>query len=261
MDRKLFEWSRATENGKPVIQFTNKKNEEKIIDEKKQEKIIVQNKTEDIPVISNIKINTCMITGFYTDTNNARTSELRECLAKNLDNPIISEMHIFLEDCTAENAIKNSTLLLSNKITMIEIGRRILFKDIFSYANNFLKGKIVILSNADVYFDNTLNMLSQYNFNNLLICLTRTELSGRIETSGYSQDAWIFVPPIKEFKCDWQMGKLACDSHLSYRANEAGIKLINPCKSIKVWHRHGSMIRHYSQEDAVNGELFLVEQT
>ena len=66
---------------------------------------------------------------------------------------------------------------------------------------------------------------------------------------------------MRPVKSDWYLGKLGCDSVLSYELKQCGYEPRNPCHSIRVWHVHASQVRHYTTEDKISGTYLCVEQT
>lgn len=205
---------------------------------------------------------TCLMAGFYRDSDASRNSELETCRVLNARNPLIDRVVLFLEDCTENEARSRSPVLNSPKIQLVSIGRRMRFCDFFEKANKDFGGWIVTVANADVYLDETLAKAFDHDFSKEVLCLTRTETVSRIvETSGYSQDCWVFRSPLRYSKADWYLGKLGCDSVLSYELKQHGYEPRNPCRSIKVWHLHNSQVRHYTTEDKINGTYLNVEQT
>jgi hypothetical protein len=79
--------------------------------------------------------------------------------------------------------------------------------------------------------------------------------------SAHSQDAWIFQPPIREFKCDWPLGIPGCDNRLTWEAARAGIEVLNPSRSIRAHHLHLSGVRNYTERQRLPGPVLPVPGT
>jgi hypothetical protein len=186
--------------------------------------------------------------------NNARQKEIDYCLQKNFDNEYIDEIHIFLEEDCDFDFIKNKrNINCVKKIT----GKRINFKDIFEYYNNYLVNNICILMNSDIYLDASVKLVKNINFSKekVFISLNRYEnnddnvpslLNGLemndadfkncqsflkpYQKSIWSQDVWIWsnkidVNDIEQF--NFELGVVGCDNYLNYLMNINGYKVLN----------------------------------
>ncbi len=119
-------------------------------------------------------------------------------------------------------------------------------------ANDYCPDSNVIICNADIYFNKTLSLLNAYNLTDKFLALTRWDIqkNGRLQLvrNPYSQDAWIFQTPIRHINSeDIPLGTWWCDSKISLRAYQSGLKIINPCLSIQCLHLHLSGIRSKDQ--------------
>ena len=94
-------------------------------------------------------------------------------MTKNLLNPFITQIHILTE----EDIDFSSFPFASEKINQIILGRRLTFRDAFEYANVNLFGKKCIVSNSDIFFDDTLHRLVKGNLENKMLALLRWENS------------------------------------------------------------------------------------
>jgi len=63
-----------------------------------------------------------------------------------------------------------------------------------------------------------------------------------------SADAWIFngLPP--KIDMPWTMGLPGVDNRLAWELDNAGMRVRNPCKTIKAYHLHNSQWRSYLQD-------------
>jgi hypothetical protein len=133
-------------------------------------------------------------------------------------------------------------------------------------ANELDYNKKIIICNADIYFNETLFHLNDYNLSRKFLALTRWDKkkdgsivpyrrSGMRDTTD-SQDAWIFQTPIPPFKYDKIMlGVMGCDNRIAYRAKEAGLIILNPCKTIQAIHLHMSGIRNFDPKQSPHPSL------
>lgn len=214
-----------------------------------------------ISIFFQVKTEYILITTLYNETNKKRIIEYLYCLKKNITHPLIESIHIFY-DTTKD--IESYTPILDllkkqQKITLSYISRRATFQDCFDIANNQFPHKKIIIANADIYFNNTLSLLNNYNLQNKFLALTRWDLqkdgtikpyrrNGMRETID-SQDVWIFTTPLKKFKkADFKLGTPRCDNCIAFRANQVGLHVLNPCKTIQCIHVHDAPARKYLVE-------------
>jgi hypothetical protein len=185
-----------------------------------------------------------LITQYFKVTNSkdtaAKQKEIDYVLKTNCNNRFISKIYLLLEE-------DNDLYFLSEhekyKIVKIITGKRLTYQDAFNVYNASLKNQIAILSNSDIYFDDSLEILDKINWNlKLIISPTRYEhyydgydnvIYGYEQDLGkhchwvksyqesiYAQDVWIWcndginIDP--QYDCNFCLGMLACDNHISY---------------------------------------------
>lgn len=172
-----------------------------------------------------------------------RISEFEHCLYKNLKNQYIKHIYFFTQ------SKEHNEDVYREKITIKFKKERMKFIDLFKFSNeNNLQETIV--SNGDIYFDETLNKFQTKHFNkNEFYHLTRKEtFYNDMECNFFHHtlgagDAWIFKTPVQEFG-DFEIGTLlCCDQVILYLAKSLGYNLINPCLSINAWHVHNKEFR------------------
>jgi hypothetical protein len=206
-----------------------------------------------IPADRQPRTGVILLTGLYEDPDPNRRNELFECLKRNIENTCLEEIHLFAEDSVHFDRIQ------SPKIHVIAHGRRVTYHDLFSYANNRLPGRRVIIANADIFFDDSLTRLTPYDLSGRLLCLSRWDVQTDGSSSFFrqpaSQDAWIFDTPIREFTCDFHLGVPGCDNRLAWEAERAGLALSNPARSLRANHLHLSGVRRYSQHQRLAGPM------
>ncbi|HXM36947.1 MAG TPA: glycosyltransferase family A protein [Pyrinomonadaceae bacterium] len=192
-----------------------------------------------------------LLTGLYYDPDPGRRAELLECLQRNIEADRLDEIHLFVEDPTVPEDLRSHPALNSAKVRLIAHGRRVTFRDLFAYATQQLPGRAVIIANADIFFDHTLARLDGYDLSGQLFCLSRWDVQPDRSVSLFdhhdSQDAWIFQAPIRDFPCDFNMGVLGCDNRLAWEAENAGLIISNPCRSLRANHLHLSEVRRFSE--------------
>lgn len=197
-----------------------------------------------------------LVTSLYNETNSERLNEYIVCLENNLKHPAIDIIHVFYD--TSKDGDENYLLnfLKNEKIQISYLSCRPTFNLIFSSCNEFYSDKKIIVSNADIYFDETLNTLLTYDLENKYLSLTRWNVTknGKLKpayscnnSQHYGSDTWIFKSPIKNFDTlGIYLGTWGCDGGIIYQAAKSGLIVLNPCKDIRCCHLHKSQVRHYS---------------
>lgn len=191
-----------------------------------------------------------LITFLYNEKNEVRLNEYKSCIENNLNHPRIDSIHVLYDTSRDDEICSLHAFLQSKGITITYVSDRPTYSDCFSLANKLYPRKNIILSNSDIFFNETLDLLDSISLQNNFIALTRWNLTETgelvIHNCLYSQDTWIFSTPFNDF-CQYpiQMGIPACDGKLIKQAKLAKIPTINPCLSIQCCHLHLSQLRHY----------------
>ena len=138
------------------------------------------------------------------------------------------------------------------KIVTIQTSKRPVFNDFFELINNETDDDgINIISNSDIYFDDSLKYISKYSMSKVL-ALTRWNTNGipKLQsTFFYSQDTWVFFGEVKKVKADFQIGSVGGDNRLAYELKAAGYKVCNPSLTIKTYHCHTDNFRNSYPKD------------
>lgn len=210
-----------------------------------------------------------LLTMLYNETDQKRVAEYLFCLQKNSTNQRIEKIHVLYDDSKDDSSNQSiiKQFLHTNGIRYTTIHARATFQDFFSLANELYPDNHIIIANADMYFNDTLNLLDTHDLSNQFIALTRwnikqtgnleieTSYNGKINT--LSQDVWIFktpIPTILEAK-NISLGTLDCDGGIAWAAENAGLIVSNPCLSIICQHLHMSNVRHIKLADAYKGKI------
>ncbi len=191
-----------------------------------------------------------LLTPHYTSTEPARNREIGFCLEKNILNPYIQRVYLFLEQDEGPD-LTNFPAALREKVIPVPLGRRPFFSDFFGFANTLDGAALKIVANSDVYFDDTLELaegcLSKYD----VLALTRWDLKGEGSLTFYnsykSQDCWIFRKQIPPVTGQFYIGYPGCDNRLLYEFRQQGLTYYNPSFSIKAIHVHESQFRGYQK--------------
>jgi hypothetical protein len=204
-----------------------------------------------------------LLVGYYEDSNPQRQQEYLECLRRNAAHDSITRIAVFIEDASTLSALRrNDPVFGHEKIRLIPHRRRLTYSHLFGYANEVLAGCGVIVANADIFFDETLALLEDVPLSGRLLCLSRWDEVAEGQPVHFdqpnSQDAWIFQAPAPKITGEFPLGVPGCDSRIAYEANQAGLTLCNPSRSIRARHLHLSRVHHYTQRDRLSGPVLFV---
>lgn len=201
-----------------------------------------------------------LITQYYHTDNVQRYKENIVCLINNILNPNIDTIVLLTEEFYDLNKILKDapiSVKLKTKLRQKIINKRLNFYDAFVYANEHFKNDIIILSNLDIFFDNSLSLLRNIDYDNLFLSLSRYDLVKDYKFNENnniikfrhdgplgdpcidSNDCWIFQSPIQLDKlCDEiYLGSCGCDSIINNIMSKY-YNVINPVNSLKAIHYH-----------------------
>jgi hypothetical protein len=204
-----------------------------------------------------------VITSFFLskieDINiNYRNQELIDSLTQNVKSPFIEKVHLFIDDIESYNKLNSifQNELENEKIKIIEIGKKPLYSDLFQYAIEQLQGKICMVTNSDIYINEcdriVLDLLHLKN-QNLLFALTRHEYDMScplINDYHGSHDSFIFKSPLDNSfiqHIEFAQNNWGSEAKLLQELYKTNIKIVNPCKQIKIVHLHKSDIREQNR--------------
>jgi len=189
-----------------------------------------------------------LIISLYDEANLLRRLEYEQCLAENLR--IFSEVHVLYEKTTGVTAQHLFTERIGKRCAVHTIDERPTFERLFQLANSFPAGSNICIANADILFDQTIIWAQSYLDEGIFLALSRRDSvskkavhSALIKTQEglpnfMSADAWLFRSPLREFKSDYLIGELGCDSYINYWASKAGYRVFNPCLDVNIQHVH-----------------------
>jgi len=205
-----------------------------------------------------------------------RVNEVITCLKKNLQIDIVEKYVIFIERKDGDEKFFN--LIKSfDSIDLIEIDFRPTIKYMIEYVNDNYKDQICDITNSDILYDDTLNKLSNIDFNICYLALTRynilnhtdkenykykgsvidyklknTETNIKLKTMhslGQSADSWFFKAPLKidNIDIDFPLGTFSGDGYLNDQLS-LNKEVYNPVNDIISIHLHKNWNpNHYKQ--------------
>lgn len=203
---------------------------------------------------------------YYVDKNPQRQKEIVYCLQQNVANPLVAKVfllneRIYTPEEMGYNDYNRSTL---DKITQVNIEKRITYADIFKYVReNEINGYIVFM-NADMFLDNTIDNIRRTRIHEekAMYAQLRFEYAGLRGKSPIfgprydSQDTWIIHSSqcptrTQERALKFNFGVPGCDNKLVYLFAIFGYKVYNDPMLIKTYHYHSSNSRNYTQKDQI----------
>lgn len=183
-----------------------------------------------------------LIVQYYRCADPARQEEIDTCLRNNLLNSYLAAVHLLTEEPFDFSSFPNS-----NKIVQTVAGERLTYERAFKYANEVDQAGafIWILSNADIYFDDSLGLVEWSNLDGVVYALTRydVQVDGSIKLMDEqyahgSQDAWMFRASenLEGMFTAFNLGIPGCDNRIVYEFVCLGYMVANP--SLKIVARH-----------------------
>lgn len=186
-----------------------------------------------------------LVTTYYYTSEEARALENLECLRNNIDNPVITKIHLFLQG-------QEKPDVASDKVVFVKHNRRPMFSELFGYANSLPEEVIKVVANSDIYFNNTLIIAMQALSNVAIIPLTRWDRYSDGTLVFYnnpkSQDTWIFRQRIPDNIGNYFIGQHGCDIRLLYEMKQIGLGFANYSWDIVTIHLHQSGLRSYFKD-------------
>merc|ERR1719188_2586751 len=180
------------------------------------------------------------------------TREVLAALAVNVENPLIASVHVLLEshrgNCSVlkglmENATKRR-LTRFPKVICTEISHQPTYSSLLEYANSSIPEGLVMLSNADVVFDETLALMPDVNATteSHLISIVPPQYEGafqdifhepcparaalQCQTVSTSWDVFVFRPPLPskllEFNLRFPMNVMSAEFYAAGALHESG---------------------------------------
>jgi len=184
----------------------------------------------------------------YETLPDNRKAELMECHRINCENPLITKIYNF-----------GNVPYDHPKVVNIPVDTRPTYQDLIDKANE-TDSDYHVLTNSDLYYDNTLNWLEYIDFDNLMLALCRWNIIGnqvKFEAYKWSQGTWIFKGKINATGCNYELGIPGCENAFALDVNKQGYSVKNPSVDIRAYHLHASNFRTYTQADRIHGNGYL----
>jgi hypothetical protein len=205
-----------------------------------------------------------LITCLYNEPSPARIAELLTCLERNLSNRHLASVDVFFDDSRAIESKILLERLRSMPVSLKMIAGRPTYRELFEHANTHWPNRTVAVTNADIYFDESLELLRHVKLDETILALTRWNVqpdgTARLLMlpdgfpNYFSADAWIFNTPLElDFYCEYELGTMFCDSFLNAQLFASRLSVFNPCLELKTYHLQAeeSLSQQFEKEDTV----------
>jgi hypothetical protein len=201
-----------------------------------------------------------LYTTYYQEPNQARRAELDECLKRNLASGLFDAVCVLSEGDRPDIPL----YWMETECQLKKQPRRQTFHDLFQWAReNADDETISVVSNSDVYFDDSLLLVETQDMNQKCFALSRWDVGEDGSSSHWvaidSQDCFIFKGKIPPIRADFCPGIPGVDNRLCYEIDLAGLEVSNPSRSIRAHHLHKSQVRNYDDSMKIPGPYLLVE--
>jgi hypothetical protein len=200
-------------------------------------------------------ISTFYLSKYNSHLDNLRSQELIDSLLKNLESSLVEKIHLFIDDNESLDKLNNITNH-SDKIIIIEIGKKPKYSDFFRYIIDNLQDQICMITNADIYLHEcNVELINLLNKNKIVYALTRYEYDMSkplIDNYLGSHDAYIFHSSFIEKNImnedtDFYQNFPGIETHIIKSFFDCGFQILNPCKEIKIVHLHKTNLRNHGE--------------
>jgi len=202
-----------------------------------------------------------LVTTFYmsklsSNKNILRNRELVATLLNNIKSKNIEKIHLFLDDEEAHSKILNIiNETNTDKINIIEIGKKPTYSDYFKYTVENLQNKICMISNSDIFiYECEPRVLDLLDKNNWAYALSRHEFdlsSPLIDNYNGSHDCYIFKANLINKNIldnvNFYQNYPGIETRIIKALCDQNLKIFNPCKQIKIVHLHRCELRNYGE--------------
>jgi hypothetical protein len=156
------------------------------------------------------------------------------CLYKNLGNPAISYVVLFVDDPHFRN-------VFGEKLSVVKWPTRLTYNDWIEHAQKYHPDAIKILANSDVFLNATLDRVNTLTWDNDVYVISRRDVTryGHIRKSTvyyggteflnprWSQDCWMYRNPLPTPTKEIHLGVMHCENHFREDMQKQGVKFHN----------------------------------
>ena len=107
---------------------------------------------------------------YFKNTDKNRDNEVIQAINNNINSNLFTKIYIFTQETIID-------IQFSLKVEIIKINQRLTFRDMFYHINSLTNiNSINVICNNDIYFDNTINILIDYNLDNKFLAILRRDV-------------------------------------------------------------------------------------
>jgi len=210
-----------------------------------------------------------LIQQYFLHEDPNRRKEIQQSLKYNNGNKQIDKIILLNERIYSDQELGIS----SSKIVQIDISERLTYKKVFEYIQQLGDDKYIVLSNADIFFDATLNRIKKAGLTkeHKAFSLLRYEYKEGTSLKNCklfgprpdSQDSWIWHNKWKFSSkflniLNFKLGTPGCDNKFIYCLNILGFACYNEPSLIKTYHHHSSLLRNQNKQDLVKEPYYTI---
>jgi hypothetical protein len=189
------------------------------------------------------------ISSFYLAGNIERQEELDTALKKNIEQPLIKNIYLFLDNRDAYKYLSQNFKLDKVKIKLL--GNQPRYSDLFICANSLQIGEICMISNNDIWLKNISSLLLLTHLEkDMVYSITRYEKNLKLhkekKRGNGSSDSFIFRTPVpKEIieNTNHVQNVWGSENVVNFEFMMNNFKLYNPCYHIITVHEHKNIER------------------
>ena len=201
-----------------------------------------------------------LLVEWYAEAHPGRAAELATCLAANVANSALAQIHVLGRPNDLAMVPSAPNLL------KIPVDQRMTFAAFIQYAGREIAGQPCVIANLDIQIDEAAAvLLSVADLRGHFLALCRWNILAsdalRFFNRNNSADAWAFEAPLTIEGADFHLGKPGCDNRIAKLADEAGLRVSNPSLSLVIRHLHLSGRRNYRVSETVPDPYALVTPT
>jgi len=192
-----------------------------------------------------------LFTSHYTEPDESRRKELEQCLLRNVENPVVGSVYLWLENVEAPP-------VRSEKLVTRRGDHRPTYADFIDWIGELDPSDqdLSIICNSDIYFDSSIAALVDGLGVGQCAALSRWE-AGAASAAGPlsrndSQDVWVFRGLLKNIEGDFPVGVRRCDNRFLHELNKAGYRVINPGFSIRTYHLQAGRRADFRKRNRAN---------
>ena len=198
---------------------------------------------------------------YYFTTDPVRQAEIDYALSKNCKNKYFDNIVIFVDNLSVILPFK-----ARKRITLVQLYGRLTFADWIRHSFELCPSGLSLLANSDIMFDSSIRHIKTMKSNECFAAISRHEHFRLAINPSLTQDAWAFNPsqasivnkPHFIHSTHIPLGFPGCENRMAAIAEEAGLRLINPCQHVFAHHIHLNQSRNYNETHRILGTYTFV---